>query len=170
MNKTIFLDRDGVICKVEKGKYITGTGQLEILPEVVQALKLFKRLGFLNIVVTNQLGISLGYATLEDVEAINEEMKEKLRRAGGIIDDIFIAPNMGSFRKPALGMFVEAVRKWDIDLGESYMIGDSLSDMMAAENLGCRKILVKSPLSPPVAETLWLAANMIENKEISLEE
>jgi len=160
--KAVFLDRDGVICRVEKGKYVCKPEDLEILPTAAPAIIRLKQLGYLVIVVTNQLGISLGYATMEDVENVHKKMKEELGRSGAEIDDIFLCPNMSSLRKPALGMFIEAVRKWDIDIEASYLIGDSLSDMLAAENLGCEKILVKSCMGPRIAEDILQAVEIIE--------
>jgi len=164
MNKAVFLDRDGVINHVEPGKYVTKVEDFKILPGVIGALKRFKRLGYLIIIITNQFGIYLGKATEQDVNAIHEHMKKEFEKFGITIDAIYVCPDYSSDRKPKLGMFVKAIRDWNIDVKESYVIGDSLSDLVAADTLGCRSILVKSPLSPTIAANLLEASKVIENE------
>jgi len=165
MNKAIFLDRDGVINYVEPGKYITKVEDFKILPGVIGALKRFKRLGYLIIIITNQFGIYLGKATEQDVNAIHEYMKNEFEKFGITIDAIYVCPDFSSDRKPKLGMFVKAIRDWNIDISRSYIIGDSLSDLVAADNLGIKSILVKSKLSPIIVDSLLESSKIIEELE-----
>ena len=167
MRKAVFLDRDGVINKPKKGGYITDVSELEILPGVAEAIKQFNKSGYLVFIVTNQLGVSLGKIKKEDLKSIHMKILSHLNAAGTYIQEIIACPNMSSFRKPALGMFVDAVRRWDIDISQSIMIGDTLSDMMAAESLGCKKAFIISELSPPIYNSLLDAAKNIT--ELSIE-
>ena len=154
MNKAVFLDRDGTIN--EDVNYLTSKEELVLFPRAKEALARLKNLGFLNIVITNQSGIARGYLTTDTLEEIHKEMDSVLNIDGKpLIDDYFYSPfhkdgvvpeySMESNdRKPGIGMIEKAVGKHNIDIRESFLIGDSLVDMKSAENAGIRKILVKS--------------------------
>lgn len=83
MNKAIFLDRDGTI-NVDFG-YVYKTQELELLPGVAEALRIFQELGYLLIVITNQSGIGRGYFTLEDAEQFNRALAQELEKHGVIL-------------------------------------------------------------------------------------
>lgn len=154
MNKAVFLDRDGTIN--EDVNYLTSKEELVIFPRAKDALAKLKALGFLNIVITNQSAIARGYLTEETLREIHDEMDSVLTVDGhSLIDDYYYSPHHvdgvipeftgeSEDRKPGTGMIEKAVKKYDIDLKESFLVGDSLVDMKAAENAGLRKILVKS--------------------------
>lgn len=150
--KAIFLDRDGTLNK--DINYLTKKEEIIIFPGVKKALKIFKKLGFLNIITTNQSVVAHGLLTLEELEDIHNEFKRLLTVNNEcLIDDIFYSPYHidgiveefrveSIYRKPATGMILEAQTKYNISLQESYLIGDSLKDMQCAENAGLKKILV----------------------------
>ena len=154
MNKAVFLDRDGTIN--EDVNYLTSKDELVIFPRAKEALARLKNLGFLNIVITNQSGIARGYLTTETLDLIHKEIDSVLNIDGKpLIDDYFYSPFHkdgivpeysidSKDRKPGTGMIEKAVEKHNIDLKESFLIGDSLVDMKSAENAGIRKVLVKS--------------------------
>ncbi len=151
MNKALFLDRDGTI-NVDYG-YLYKTEDLKLLPGAAEAMLRFQKRGYLLIVITNQSGVGRGFFTMDDVAVFNRALNDELGRYGVHIDDFFIcphAPGQGCVcRKPLPYMINEAVRKYDIDVMQSYMLGDKYSDVECGESAGVRSCLVteEHPLS-----------------------
>jgi D,D-heptose 1,7-bisphosphate phosphatase len=151
-NKAVFLDRDGTLN--EEVDYLSHIEDLKIFKETKLALRKFKNFGFLNIVVTNQSGISRGFLTEKDLQEIHNEFSARLEDEGVcLIDEIYYSPYHvdgviekykldSPDRKPGIGLITKAVDKHNIDLKESFFIGDSFTDMQCAGNAGLRKILV----------------------------
>lgn len=156
MNKAVFLDRDGTIN--EEVNYLSNSGDLKLYPDTLPALQTFKSLGFLNIIITNQSGIARGYFSEEDLNKIHTDLKKLLTdtiTGNPLIDDIFYSPYHpdgiiekfklhSEDRKPGTGMIRKAGKKFNINTGESFFIGDSFADMQCAKNAGLRKIMVKT--------------------------
>lgn len=151
MNNAIFLDRDGVI--VEDSGYVHRKDQLKLIPGSAEAIKLLNKNNFLVVIVTNQAGVAKGYFTENDVVLFNDLMKEKLREHDAYIDTIYYCPHHPeakiekykincNCRKPKPGMLEEAERKFDIDLEQSFIIGDRLSDIDTGKCIGCKAIMV----------------------------
>ncbi|WP_456420257.1 D-glycero-alpha-D-manno-heptose-1,7-bisphosphate 7-phosphatase, partial [Methanocaldococcus infernus] len=141
MNKAIFLDRDGVINKKLEGDYVKRIEEFKLLPRVREALKEFKKMGYLLIVITNQQGIAKGVMTEEDLEKIHNYMLKLLPE----IDDIFYCPHLEgtcNCRKPRPGMLLKAKEKWNIDFNKSWMIGDDERDILAGKAVGCKTIRI----------------------------
>jgi D-glycero-D-manno-heptose 1,7-bisphosphate phosphatase len=144
---TVFLDRDGVINrKAPEGDYVKSWQEFEFLPGVFDALRLLKEHGFRLIVVTNQRGISRGMYSEQDLAAIHARMLEELEKAGCGLDAIYHCPhasNSCDCRKPATGLFLRAKKDFpDIDFADSFMLGDTVSDMQAGQRLACKKVLI----------------------------
>ncbi|MBC7712975.1 MAG: HAD family hydrolase [Rhizobacter sp.] len=145
MKKAIFLDRDGVLNKLiirdGKAQAPYTIEEFALYPGVAEALKVIKEKGFLAIVVTNQPDVARGWVKKESVEMINFKIKELLP-----VDDIKICYHTNSdnclCRKPMPGMLTEAAGQWDIDLAQSFMIGDRYGDVAAGVKAGCKTILV----------------------------
>ena len=170
---TAFLDRDGVINrKAPEGEYITRWDQFEFLPRAVQGLRLLKCAGWLLIVVTNQRGVALGRMTAADLEDIHRKMRNELMAAGAGVDAIYSCPHdrgVCHCRKPETGMFEQAQRDWPgIEWGASAVIGDSLSDMQAADRLSCRKVWIAGPGSRLPSGDACDVAESIEKAAIDL--
>jgi len=163
-NKAIFADRDGVINQVTPEKYVISWEDFHFLPGIAEAIKKLKQMDFLIILITNQFGIAKGFATLEDIENIHNKMQEELMRQGTCFDAIYMCPDDSECRKPKLGMFKQAIEDWNIDVSKSYVIGDAVCDMIAAEKLGCKFIMVRSALSPIIVENLLEASKIIEKE------
>ena len=149
---TAFLDRDGVINrKAPEGEYITAWDQFEFLPRAVEGLRLLKRAGWRLIVVTNQRGVALGRMTAAGLEDIHRQMQNELTAAGAGVDAIYSCTHdrgVCHCRKPETGLFEQAQRDWpEIDFAASAVIGDSPSDMQAADRLSCRKVWIAAPAS-----------------------
>ncbi|HWQ80682.1 MAG TPA: HAD-IIIA family hydrolase [Ignavibacteria bacterium] len=163
MAKAIFLDRDGTL-NSDVG-YLSRKEDIEILPGAAGALAAFKELGFLNIIITNQSGVARGLLTENELKSIHDEFLRILNSGGrNLIDDIFYSPFYENgivekysiphdTRKPGTGMIDAAVKKYNIDLNESFFIGDSLVDMQCAQNAGVKKILVLTGYGDKTLET-----------------
>jgi D-glycero-D-manno-heptose 1,7-bisphosphate phosphatase len=146
MRRCVFLDRDGVInFKPEPNEYIRTWAEFRIIPSIADWIRLFNALDLLVIVVTNQRGVALGQIAAEDLARIHKEMKEELLRLGARIDDIFCCVHEEgtcNCRKPRPAMVMEAARKWEIDLTQSLLIGDSPRDEELALVCGMHFIAV----------------------------
>lgn len=140
--KAIFLDSDGVlneaIIKDEKPVAPTSVAELEIPDEVKPSLYKLKAAGYLLICVTNKPDIERGLMTQADVDAIYNKMCNELP-----LDDIFICyfENSDCY-KPKPGLLLDAAKKYDIDLAQSYMIGDRWRDIGAGQNAGCKTVWI----------------------------
>ncbi|MBA2840136.1 D-glycero-D-manno-heptose 1,7-bisphosphate phosphatase [Methanococcus maripaludis] len=141
MNKTVFLDRDGVINKKLENDYVKSISEFEILNGVKSALQKLKELGYLLIVITNQQGVGKGIMSEKDLLKVHEYMLKELPE----IDDIFYCPHINgtcNCRKPENKMLVDAKEKWDIDFDKSWMIGDSEGDIICGKSVGCKTIMI----------------------------
>ena len=151
MNRAVFLDRDGVVNrKPFEGEYVTRWEEMEILPGVAKAITLLNRANFKVIVVTNQRCIAKALVTSAEVELIHDRMCRVLGDAGATIDAVYYCPHDKRppcvCRKPAPGMLLLAAREHEIDLTESWMIGDSDIDVAAGRSAGCKTVhLMQNP-------------------------
>ena len=152
MKKAIFLDRDGTI-NVEKD-YIYKSEDLVFEEGSIEALKTFKNLGYILIVVSNQSGIARGYFTEADLNIFNNNMNEILKKNGVEITEFYCCPHhpdgIGKYkkvcecRKPNNKMIEDAIKKYNIDREKSYMIGDKTSDIGAGLKSNLKTVLVKT--------------------------
>ena len=144
-NSAIFFDRDGVL--IDDMNYISNPLDVKILPGVKELLKISNMAGWLNIVITNQSGISRGLLDWEDYEKVTEKMIELLGDECQI-DAIYAnstPPNKKFFknnwRKPSPNMIFEAVDDYNINLKDSFLIGDRLTDLLAGKNAGLKNFI-----------------------------
>ncbi len=148
--RAVFLDRDGTI-NVYKG-LISRVQDLELIPNIAETIRKINESGYLAIVVTNQPVIARGDCTVEELERIHEKLETLLGQEGAYIDDIFYCPHHPDkgfagerpeykiacgCRKPRPGMLLQAAEKYNIDLAQSYMVGDDERDMEAGRQAGC---------------------------------
>ena len=153
--RAIFLDRDGTM-NVSKG-FISNADDLELIPGTIEAIKTINKSGALAIVITNQPVIARGECSFEELHNIHNKLKTLLGEKGAFVDDIFYCPHHPDkgfegevpelkfdceCRKPKTGMIDEAVKKYNIDLSKSYMVGDSTMDLELARNAGVKSVLV----------------------------
>jgi D-glycero-D-manno-heptose 1,7-bisphosphate phosphatase len=141
----VFLDRDGVINrKAPEGEYVTSWAEFAFAPGALEGLRVLADSGVPIAVVTNQRGIARGRMTEADLSDIHDRMRAKVAAAGGRIDAIYHCPHAGGCecRKPGTGMFRQAARDLDLELGAAAMVGDSPSDMEAAARIGALRVLV----------------------------
>lgn len=145
MNRALFLDRDGVINK--NLGYVHTKDQFIFIDGIFELGKAAFKKKYKIIVITNQSGIGRGYYSEDDFHSLSKWMSKKFKNNGVLIDRIFFSPfhpteAKGSYlkddysRKPNPGMIIEAKKEYDLDLQESILIGDSLSDIQAGINAG----------------------------------
>ena len=145
--KTIFLDRDGVINK--EINYLHKIEDFEFIDGVFEACQYLQSLEYKIIVITNQSGISRGLYTKNDYQIITKWMVSQFMKNNISILDTFHCPHLPdsgcNCRKPKPGMLLNAKNKYDIDMNQSWMIGDKETDITAAISSGINNtILVKS--------------------------
>lgn len=149
--KAVFLDRDGTIN--EYVGFLRTMEEFKLIPGVSRQIKWLNQKGYLVIVVTNQPVIARGEVSWAQLRQIHNKMETLLGMDGAYVDDIYICPHHPhkgfpgerpeykcecSCRKPKPGMLLQAAEKYNIDLSQSYMIGDSDSDIAAGQAAGCR--------------------------------
>ena len=153
--KAIFLDRDGTINKYVG--FLRNIDDFELLPSVSEAVKLINRSCYLTIIVTNQPVIARGEVTFDELDEIHNKMETLLGNDGAYIDGIYFCPHHPDrgfegevkelkidcdCRKPKPGMLRKAAEDFNIDLKQSYMIGDGEHDRGAGEAAGCRTKII----------------------------
>ena len=145
MKKAIFLDRDGVL-NLEKKDYVKSIKEFQIIDGVPKAIVELKKKGFLVIIITNQSAINRGLLTVKILNEIHNHLQEILKSNNTSIDDFYFCPHRPDekckCRKPNPGMILKAVQEHNIDMNQSFMIGDSLTDIQAAQKAGCEGILL----------------------------
>jgi D-glycero-D-manno-heptose 1,7-bisphosphate phosphatase len=147
----VFLDRDGVIIE-NNPDYVRSLAEAHFIPGAVEALARLHRArpDWRIVIATNQSAVGRGLISLETVEAINAHVLQRVTAAGGRIDGVYVCPHHPDencpCRKPAPGMLLQAAEEWGIDLSQSVMIGDALTDVQAALAAGVTPILVRTGL------------------------
>ncbi|PIS00626.1 MAG: HAD family hydrolase [Chlamydiae bacterium CG10_big_fil_rev_8_21_14_0_10_35_9] len=152
MNKAVFLDRDGVINDTiiinNKSYPPNSLHELVIFKEVYPALELLKKAGFILIIVTNQPDVGRKTQDLNVVEAIHSYIRDLLP-----LDDIYACyDEYSSDYKPKPGMLIRAASKYQIDLSQSYMVGDRWRDVGAGKAAKCCTIFIERNYSEQLRE------------------
>jgi len=143
----VFLDRDGVI-NIDKG-YISKISNFEMYPGIGRAINFINKKKYLVIIVTNQSGVGRGLIKMKQLKAIHDYLQNKIKKFEANIDDIYFCTYHKEFgkgkykkksedRKPGSGMLKKAIKKWNINLSKSFMIGDKITDKLAAENVNIK--------------------------------
>jgi D-glycero-D-manno-heptose 1,7-bisphosphate phosphatase len=151
--KAVFLDRDNTV--MEDPGYVSDPKVVKLLPGVELALKSLSQCGYKLVVVTNQSGIARGLLTEQTLDKIHAELRRQLSQRGAHLDAIYYCPfhpegtieeyaRESDLRKPQPGMLQLAAKELDIDLSQSWMVGDSARDIEAGQRAGCKTIRVRS--------------------------
>lgn len=153
--KAVFLDRDGTINRYVG--FLRSAEEFELLPDVARTIKKLNISGYLVIVVTNQPVIARGEVTVEQLQEIHNKMETILGHGGAYVDAIYYCPHHPhagyegeitelkmecNCRKPKPGMFFKAAEEFNIDLKQSWMIGDSENDILAGKAAGCNTVFI----------------------------
>ncbi len=150
----VFVDRDGTL-NHDYG-YITSSSQLVLFHGVPEAIARLNRIGVKVIMVTNQSAIGRGLMTLQDLESIHNRLATMIRPSGAHMDAIFYCPHHPrdgcDCRKPKTGLIDQAVKRFSLEVGQCFFVGDKHSDLAAAQHAGVPGVLVLT--SPYGAEAL----------------
>lgn len=150
--KAVFLDRDGTMIVDPPDLRVDSLSDLHLFPDTVKALKLLATLDYGVFEISNQAGIGEGRITREDFQRINNTFLELVAASGINIIKVYVCPHKAEdacvCRKPKPAMILEAAKEFNIDLAESYVIGDRESDIMAGVNAGTKAILVQTGNNP----------------------
>lgn len=173
----VLLDRDGTL--VRDSGYLTLLEQIEVLPRVPEALRLFKQHGLAVAVITNQSAVARGLLSERDLSEIHREIERRLAAAGAFLDAIYYCPHhpteghapyrrVCACRKPDTGLAVRAAVDLKLDLGHSYVVGDQWTDMELACRIGAQGILISDRAvvgavrEPPVPRSVFFASDLWE--------
>ena len=155
--KAIFLDRDGTINKYVG--FLRNIDEFELIDGVAKAIRKINESGYLTIVITNQPVIARGEVSFEELGVIHNKMETLLGKEGAYLDAIYFCPHHPhkgyegerpelkfdcDCRKPKPGMLLKAAQDFNIDLAQSWMIGDGENDVKAGQNIGCKTVLLSA--------------------------
>ncbi|PKF54337.1 D-glycero-beta-D-manno-heptose-1,7-bisphosphate 7-phosphatase [Alteromonadales bacterium alter-6D02] len=171
-DKAVFLDRDGVI-NIDTG-YVSHSDDFEFIEGVIEACQKIKDMGYQLIVITNQSGIARGYFSEDDFMTLTEWMDWSFADKGVELDGIYYCPHhpekgIGQYkqvcecRKPAPGMINSAKEFLKLDLEQSYLVGDKLSDIQAGKAAGIGTNILVRTGKPITVEGEELADHVIES-------
>lgn len=157
--RAVFLDRDGTLIKEVSRQGLASVEQLELLPGVPEAIHALNQAGLRAVVVTNQPVIAKGFVTEAQLQDIHNKLETLLGREHAFLDRIHFCPHHPergfpgeradlkidcACRKPKTGMIDRAVRELNVDLGQSWLVGDTTTDIQTARNAGLRSVLVRT--------------------------
>ena len=154
MTSAVFLDRDGTL--IEHVHYLSDPKDVKLVQGAAQAIHAMHEAGYLCVVVTNQSAIGRGMLTHNDLERIHDEVNRQLSKENAAVDAWYSCPIVPATddqtvvehpdRKPGPGMLLRAARELSIDVSQSWMIGDMISDALAGQAAGCKgSILTRNP-------------------------
>ena len=157
-NKAIFFDRDDTL--IEDPGYITNPDQVKLLDGVPESLIELRTMGYKLVVVTNQSAVARGMVTEEGLEEIHNRLKHLLAEKGAYLDRIYYCPYHPEavipkyrkewyWRKPNPGMLLAAADELDIDLGQSWMVGNQADDIEAGQRANCKTIFINHSRPKP---------------------
>lgn len=148
----VFLDRDGVINRPPKNRYITRWREFHFLPGSLEGLRRLAQQRRTVIVISNQAGVGHGLYRLSELRRITRNMLRRIRQAGGRVRAVYYCTHRPQdhcgCRKPKPGMLQKAGRSFQIDLRRAVLVGDNETDIQLGRNAGCRTVLVWSGVTP----------------------
>lgn len=147
MAKMVILDRDGVINHLQEEDITTVEGW-DPISGSIEAINRLKKAGYLVTIASNHTGVARGYYTEEDLRGMHERMQRMLSARGASVDAIYYClhgPEANCIcRKPKPGMLYQIAREFDIDLSETEVVGDDISDIRAANIANAKPVLVRT--------------------------
>ncbi len=160
MNKAVFIDRDGTLIK--DVPYNANPALIEFLPDAIETLSALKKNKFLLILISNQSGVARGFFSVEQLEKMHDVIQQTLSNFNVKLDAIYYCPHHPEgkikeytieceCRKPKPGLIFKAAAAYNIDLNNSWMVGDILNDVEAGNAAGCKTILLDNG-----NETEWI--------------
>ncbi|MCA9916323.1 MAG: HAD family hydrolase [Anaerolineales bacterium] len=141
----LFLDRDGVFIE-NRANYVRSWEDVEFFPQALAALARIREIPYKIIVVTNQSAVGRGILSLETAVSLNDRILAVVREGNGRIDASYLCPakpgTNDPCRKPRPGMLLQAAQEHNLDLSQSYMIGDALTDIQAGQAAGVKQAIL----------------------------
>ncbi|MCL2513260.1 MAG: HAD-IIIA family hydrolase [Oscillospiraceae bacterium] len=179
--KAVFLDRDGTVNAFNG--LICNPQDLTLIGGAAEAVRKINKSGYLALIITNQPGISMGKYTFGELAQTNSYLETLLGNAGAYIDGLYFCPHypVGGYedelpqykidcecRKPKAGMLFKAAEELNIDLSQSYMVGDSEKDIKAGKAAGCKPVFIKNGAEEPPEGDFPIYENILDfvNMEI----
>jgi D-glycero-D-manno-heptose 1,7-bisphosphate phosphatase len=180
VRRAVFLDRDGTL--IELVHHLADPAKVRLLPRAAAAVRALRDEGYACVLVTNQSAVGRGLLTLGGLRDVHAELERQLREEGTELDGFYFCPVEPEQddptviehpdRKPGPGMLLRAASELELDLGRSWMIGDTLSDLLAGRNAGCLgTVLVRTGYGQKlgdhrgaadhVSEDLWAATELV---------
>jgi histidinol-phosphate phosphatase family protein len=142
----VFVDRDDTI--ITDVGYCDDPNEVHLLAGAAEGLRLLSRAGYFVVIVTNQSGLGRGYFDEQQLNVVNERLREELRSRGADFDALYYCPHLPqdncSCRKPRPGLLLRAASELNLDLNLSYTIGDNERDIEAGREAGTRTVLVRA--------------------------
>lgn len=164
----VFVDRDGTL--VDERHYLSDPDEVELIDRAAAAIARLRSAGYAVVIVTNQSGIARGYYDLDDFQAVQRRVEEKLEAEGVRVDGVYYCPHHPDItgpcecRKPAVGLYRRAADDLSLALEMSYYVGDRLKDVVPAGELGGTGILVRTGYGaeeePDAPEWVGVAADL----------
>jgi len=152
MRPAVFLDRDGTV--IELVHHLNDPGDVRLIDGAGVAIARLRSAGWPVVIITNQSVIGRGKLTEAGLAEVHKEMRAQLAQHGADVDGVYFCPLAPTtkdptviedvMRKPGPGMLQQAATEMGLDLATSWMVGDTVSDMLAGHNAGCRTILVRT--------------------------
>lgn len=165
----ILLDRDGTL--IVHKPYLSHPDQIELIPEAVEALKEFEKMGLGVVIITNQSGIGRGYFDLETLGKIHQRLADLLAKEGIFLDDIYFCPHTSEddclCRKPKVELIERAAKKHQFDPKLCFVIGDNNSDVELGKNIGATTILVKNSYGADIAKEILVKPDFMSEDLLS---
>ena len=145
--KLLILDRDGTINE-DRDDYVKSPEEWVPVPGAIEAMARLFHAGWTLVVATNQSGVGRGLFDMDTLAAIHDKMHRTVAQAGGRIDAIFFCPHAAdskcACRKPKPGMLLEIAERFNVDLNDVPVVGDSLRDLQSAVAAGAQPVLVRT--------------------------
>lgn len=149
MKSGVFIDRDGVI-NINQSDYVKMWDEFVFERGALSSLQRLAKSHFSIVIVSNQSVIGRGLVDMKTVDEIHERMLEEITRNGGRVEAVYYCPHTPSdncnCRKPKPGLLLRAAQELQIDLSQSFLIGDAVSDIEVALAVGCIPLFVKTGL------------------------
>lgn len=147
----IFLDRDGTLIK--EAEYLSDPAGVELLPGAAAGIRALRDAGYRVVVTSNQSGVARGYFDEDAVRRVNQRAQSLLEQSGAGLDGVYYCPHYAGgevapynracdCRKPEPGMLIKAAQDLDLDLGQSWVVGDKAADIAFGARQGLRTVLV----------------------------
>lgn len=160
MKQAVFLDRDGTLITLVH--HLTDPKDVALIDGAGEAVRLLRAAGYPVYIVTNQSVIGRGMLTPKGLDLVHAEMRRQLAWFQTDVDGIYYCPTAPTqkdptaiedpMRKPGPGMLLQAAQEHDLDLDRCWMVGDTVSDMLAGRNAGCRSLLVRTGYGDKVTD------------------